>query len=95
VFDWDELAGTLSGQSAAEIMQHIEAGGVPRHPMPGFHTFGPAPLKRRADMAAIVGYLHELPAELANAYPADDAGTVVAELLDADGQVVAKAQVIY
>lgn len=95
VFDWDELAGTVSGEGAAEIMQHIEAGGVPLHPMPSFHAFGPAPLKNRADMAAIIGYLHELPAELADAYPADDIDPVVAEFLDADGQVIAEAEVIY
>jgi hypothetical protein len=95
VFEWDELAGTLSGQSAAEIMQHIEAGGVPLHPMPGSHTFGPAPLKSRTDMAAIIGYLHELPAELADAYPVGETGPVTAEYLDTSGRVVASAKVIY
>ncbi len=95
VFDWDEAAGTVAGESAAEIMEHIEAGGVPLHPLPNFHSFGPDPLKSRADMAAIVGYLHTLPAYLADAYPAVDVEPVVAEYLDADGRVIAQAEVIY
>lgn len=95
VFDWDEVAGTVSGQSTREIMKHVEAGSVPLHPMPNFHAFSPEPLKSRADMAAIVGYLHELPDELVDAYPADDTQPVMVEYLDADGNVVAKHEVIY
>lgn len=69
VFDWDDEAGTVSGPSAADIMEIAESGGVPMHPMPAAHTFSAEPLRSRADLAAIVGYRHRLPPELRDAYP--------------------------
>jgi hypothetical protein len=70
VFDWDDQAGRVSGASAEEILRHVGNGGIPMHPMPAHHVFSAAPLKSHADMAAIIGYLHQLPAELQADYPA-------------------------
>ncbi|MBN9697178.1 MAG: hypothetical protein J0L85_15430 [Zoogloea sp.] len=88
-FDWDERAGTVTGRSADIIRESAAEPGMPVHPMPGYHEFSAEPLKSRADVAAIVGYLHELPAELADAYPAQVDEPVVAELIGSDGTVSA------
>lgn len=69
VFDWDDEAGTVSGPSAADIMQVVHSGGVPMHPMPVAHTFSAEPLKSRTDLAAIIGHRHRLPVALKDAYP--------------------------
>lgn len=86
-FEWDERAGTVTGRSADIIRDAAAEPGMPVHPMPGYHEFSAAPLQSLADMAAIVGYLHELPAELADAYPAQVDEPVVAELIGSDGTV--------
>lgn len=95
VFGWDAEAGTVTGPSAEAIREAAADGGVPLHPAPAWHTFSAEPLKSRADMAAIVGYLHQLPEELAGDYPAVDDEPVVAEILDADGRVVGTDQVVF
>lgn len=71
VLDWDDAAGTVSGPGAATIRRWQRAGVVPLHPQPASHTLGPA--RRRispADLAAIIGWQHRLPEELAGHYPA-------------------------
>lgn len=95
VFDWDEVAGTVSGPGAADIMAWVRQGNVPLHPQPCTHFLSDAPLKSRADMAAIVGYLHRLPPELADAYPAVGQSPEWVETLDADGQVIERVNVLY
>lgn len=94
-FEWDEEAGTVSGASAEVIRAAAKDGGVPLNPLPAFHDFGPDPLRSRADMAAIIGYLHQLPEALAGDYPvvADEPGVV--EVLDADGRVVETLHVVF
>lgn len=95
VFDWDEVAGTVSGPDAAYIQQIAQAGSVPLHPMPNRHDLSNAPLKNRSDMAAIIGYQHRLPAELADAYPYVPESPASVEALDADGRVIDVQPVIY
>ncbi|MBS0354060.1 MAG: hypothetical protein JSR83_09190 [Proteobacteria bacterium] len=95
VFEWDEHAGTVTGLSAELIRQAAADPGVPVHPLPAWHAFSAEPLKNRADLAAIVGYLHQLPAELATAYPAPLDELVTVEVLDADGKVVESSDVVY
>lgn len=69
IFDWDDVAGTVSGPGAVEIRRLAKAGGVPMHPLPAGHLFSADPLKSRTDLAAIIGLQHRLPPELADAYP--------------------------
>lgn len=69
VFDWDEEAGEVSGPSAGRIREIAAQGYVPIYPPPQDWIFGPEPLKDRADMAAIIGFEHELPEDLAEHYP--------------------------
>ena len=95
VFEWDERTGAITGPSADLVKEVAADGGVPLHPAPAWHTFSAEPLKSRADMAAIVGYLHQLPEELAGDYPAVEDEPVVAEILDADGRVVGTDQVVF
>lgn len=95
VFDWDSVSGTVSGTSAELIRQAAAEGGTRVHPMPAFHEFGAEPLKSRTDMAAIIGLLHQLPTELADAYPVVDDEPVAVEVLDADGQVIETVNVVF
>lgn len=76
IFDWDEAAGSVSGSGAEEIKRCSRSGSIQLHPWPAEHEFSAAPLKSRADIAAIVGLRHRLPPELADAYPTLAAGEV-------------------
>jgi hypothetical protein len=69
VFDWDVDAGTVAGPDAAEILTAASWGGIGAHPAPAAHKFSPEPLKSKTDMAAIVGWRHVLPDDLAPFYP--------------------------
>ncbi|MCK6376845.1 MAG: hypothetical protein L6Q69_22485 [Zoogloea sp.] len=93
VFEWDALTGAVTGPSAAQVKEAAADGGVPLHPAPAWHTFSAEPLKSRADLAAIVGHLHQLPGELAGGYPAVDEEPGFVEVLDAEGRVVATGEV--
>lgn len=95
VFEWDERTGAVTGPSAELVKEAAADGGVPLHPAPAWHPFGAEPLKSRADVAAIIGHLHQLPEDLAGDYPAVDDEPVVAEILDADGRVVGTDQVVF
>ncbi len=67
--EWDELAGTVVGDGA-DYLQHLAASGsVPLHPQPASHTLSNSPLTSRVDMAAMIGWLHRLPAVLIPYYP--------------------------
>lgn len=94
-FEWDEAAGTVTGISADAIRAAAAEPGVPLHPAPAFHSFSATPLKTRADMAAIVGYLHHLPDELADDYPTIDDEPGLVEILDAEGRVVETLTVVF
>lgn len=68
-FDWDEETGTVSGPDAAELLTIASWGGIGAHPVPAAHKFGPEPLKSKTDLAAIIGWRHALPDDLAPFYP--------------------------
>ena len=69
VFDWDQEAGEVSGPSAEWILELAAWGEIPIYPPPQVWTIGPEPLKDKYDMAAIIGFKHELPEDLAEHYP--------------------------
>ena len=69
VFDWDEEAGEVSGPSAAIILDMSTWPYIPIYPPPQGWDLSPEPLKSRADMAAIIGYKHYIPEDLAAYYP--------------------------
>jgi hypothetical protein len=60
----------VSGPAAAEILRLARFGSVPLHPRPTTHVLGPEPLRSWSDVAAICGWAHRLPPELAAHYPA-------------------------
>lgn len=95
VFEWDERSGTVAGPGAALVKALAADGGVPLHPAPAWHAFGAEPLKSRADLAAIVGHLHQLPDELAGDYPAVVEEASVVQTLDADGRVVSTVEAVF
>lgn len=89
VFDWDIATGEVSGTGAQWILDVAQHGSIGAHPLPWEWTFSNAPLKSRTDMAAIVGYEHELPADLADFYPKwQGNGAPDVSYTDADGVVV-------
>ena len=69
VFDWDVETGEISGPDAQRILRFAEYGSIEAHPTPWAWTFSKTPLKNKTDMAAMVGFDHELPADLADFYP--------------------------
>ena len=73
VFDWDSETGEISGESAADIIRIASYGAVPCHPCPAWpHSLSAYPLKSREDMAAIIGWEHQLPDDMARYYPSID-----------------------
>lgn len=94
-FEWDEASGTVTGASADVIRSAAAEFGVPLHPAPAFHRFSANPLKSRADMAAIIGHLHQLPAELAHCYPTVDDAPETVEVLDSGGRIVEKINMVF
>lgn len=69
IVDWDPVTGVLSGPAAEEIQAIINWGEVALHPHPMVHQFSREPLRSLQDMAAICGWEHRLPPELAAHYP--------------------------
>ena len=69
IFDWDSETGTVVGQNSDEIKTIASGGGIMAHPMPWAWKFSPEPLKNKIDMAAIIGYEHQLPDDLIEFYP--------------------------
>ena len=89
VFDWDEQTGEVSGPSAQWIKSLAASGSTDAHPAPGGWTFSSDPLKNKTDMAAILGYEHQLPKELAAFYPRpEDDDAPETSLTDAEGVFV-------
>jgi hypothetical protein len=89
VFDWDISTGEVFGPSAQLILDMARYGSTPAHPLPWHWTFSKTPLKNKTDMAAILGYQHELPADLADFYPKwQGSGAPETSYTDADGVFV-------
>ncbi len=89
VFDWDMATGEVSGPGAQWILDVARHGSTPAHPVPWQWTFSKTPLKSKTDMAAIVGYEHALPADLADFYPKwQGSGAPDTSYTDTDGVVV-------
>lgn len=90
VFDWDDTTGELTGPDAAIIRAEASIGGAFCHPCPAWpHEFSHEPLKSKTDMAAIIGWEHRLPDELADYYPRlPDDDTPEVTYIDEDGIVV-------
>ena len=97
IFDWDEDAGVVSGRDAGRIMEVAAWGGIGAHPLPWSVEFSDAPLRSKADMAAIVGWAHRLPDDLAPFYPQlPDDGFPDATYTDADGvEVIGRDRITY
>jgi hypothetical protein len=89
VFDWDITTGEVSGTGAQWILDAAQHGSTAAHPLPWQWTFSKTPLKSKTDMAAIVGYQHALPADLAPFYPQlSGNGAPDTSYTDTDGVVV-------
>jgi len=89
VFDWDISTGEVSGPAAQFLLDMARDGSIPAHPMPWQWTFSKTPLQNKTDMAAMVGYQHELPADLADFYPKwQGSGAPETSYTDADGVFV-------
>lgn len=79
--DWNPDSGTLCGPLAQRLADRIEgaraAGFAVTHPYPGAVPVSD-PLHSRREMAAVIGEVWQVPAELAGDYPhtpdPDDAG---------------------
>jgi hypothetical protein len=69
VFDWDDETGEISGPSAGRILDMATWSYIPIYPPPQGWDLSQEPLKSKADMAAIIGYRHELPEDLREHYP--------------------------
>lgn len=98
VFDWDEESGVVSGKDAHEIIANAELGGAACHPCPMWsHEFSSEPLKNKTDMAAIIGWEHRLPDDLAPFYPKlEDDGFPDETYVDTDGiTVIGRDQIVY
>lgn len=68
-FQWDSEAGTVSGPDADTVRALASDSQILIQPWPTVHKFSGDPLRSLADMAAIVGFGWQLPAELAEHYP--------------------------
>ena len=53
-----------------------DGGGIIAHPIPWSWEFSKEPLKNKTDMAAIIGYEHQLPDDLIDFYPKQDESEV-------------------
>lgn len=76
IFDWDIDTGDIKGADADEIKRIAEGGGITAHPIPWSWEFSNEPLKNKTDMAAIIGYEHQLPDDLIDFYPKQDESEV-------------------
>jgi hypothetical protein len=76
VFDWDIDTGKIKGADAEKINQMADGGGIIAHPIPWSWEFSKEPLKNKTDMAAIIGYEHQLPDDLIDFYPKQDESEV-------------------
>lgn len=89
VFDWDDETGEVTGPSSDEILAAFKDGEVGLNPYPSYHVL--ASPKNIADIAAIVGWNHRLPPELADYYPKAEGAGWDGVIYGEDGNVVAYA----
>lgn len=82
-FDWDAETGEINGPGADLIRDRAAWGEIGIQPHPTIHRFSADPLRNRTDMAAIIGYSHELPADLVEHYP-----QVADETADSDPDLI-------
>ncbi|MDR2208852.1 MAG: hypothetical protein LBE22_07780 [Azoarcus sp.] len=86
IFDWDEVSGEITGPSSERILSVFTSGSVSTHPIPSSHAL--TSTKNKTDLAAVIGWSHQLPPELSGYYPQleddewdgsirDDAGNVI------------------
>ena len=68
---WDEEAGEVSGKSAKMVKKWAEKAGeaILVNPIPSSYQLSGEPLKKKRDLAALLGMWYELPAWLAAEYP--------------------------
>ncbi|MBK8068875.1 MAG: hypothetical protein IPK27_15030 [Rhodanobacteraceae bacterium] len=85
VFDWDVATGEVSGPDAARVLEMAKWPSVSAHPVPWAWDLGPEPTKSLTDMAAILGWSHDLPDELAAHYPRPEGDEIEATAMGADG----------
>ncbi len=85
VFDWDATTGEVSGPDAARILAMAKWPSVNARPVPWVWNLGPDPTRSLTDMAAILGWSHELPDELAAHYPQPEGDEFEATAIGADG----------
>ena len=91
VIDWDDDTGEITGPSAEEVLAEFKAGVVSAHPIPSSHVL--ASTKNRTDMAAVIGWNHRLPPELADHYPqVDEDADLDGAIYDEAGNVVGYVQ---
>jgi hypothetical protein len=67
VFDWDDETGEITGPGADMILEAFKEGYVKAHPYPCDHDLTDP--RNKTDLAAVVGWAHVLPPELADHYP--------------------------
>ena len=70
-FYWDEEAGEVCGKSAKMVKKWAEKAGeaILVNPIPSSYQLSREPLKKKRDLAALLGMWYELPAWLAVEYP--------------------------
>lgn len=69
VFDWDVETGVVAGRDAARILEMASWPVVNAHPVPWTWALSAEPTKSLTDMAAILGWSHQLPDDLQAHYP--------------------------
>jgi hypothetical protein len=90
VFDWDDETGEITGPSAGLIHDAFRTGYVDIHPRPASHDL--TSTKNKADLAAIIGNHHVIPADLAEFYPAVEDADWDGAIYDEAGNVAGYVQ---
>jgi hypothetical protein len=87
VFDWDDETGEVTGRDAKYIFDSFSAGRAAAHPYPW--SWYLTSTKNKTDMAAVVGWNHQLPDVLKDHYPQlEDDGLPDEDYVDEDGVIV-------
>jgi hypothetical protein len=86
IFDWDDETGSISGPSAERLLSVFREGSVDTHPIPSSHTLASA--KNKTDLAAVIGWSHELPSILADHYPQVENADWDGAVYDDDGNII-------
>jgi hypothetical protein len=87
VFDWNDETGEITGRDAEFVQAAFQDGTVSTHPIPS--SWKLASTKNKADMAAVIGFSHELPDVLKDHYPQiEEDDWPEEDYIDKDGVVV-------